>query len=398
MDLSFNAEDQAFREEVRSFLEKNLPPSLKARSDAGLHIRRDELMDWQKILAGKGWLVPAWPEEYGGPGWCLTKRYIFNHEYFLSGAPQTSQFGRDMVGPVIYTFGTEEQKARYLPDIRESNVLWCQGYSEPGSGSDLASLATKAERVGDHYVVNGQKTWTSAAHFADMIFCLVRTNNEGKKQQGITFLLIDMKTPGITLKPIISIDKEHSLNEVFFDNVQVPIENRIGEENKGWTYAKFLLGHERNMVARVARAKYQLARLKKIAKQEVAGYGTLMDDVIFTQKVARTEIDLMTIEYSELRYLSHEIAGKTLTAEPSILKIKGAEIAQTIKGLLVDALAMYGIPYLSDDEKAKQDDDTIGPSYLHGIQADNLYQRAATIYGGSNEIQRNIIAKTMLGF
>ena len=398
MDLSFSTEDQAFQQEVRSFLAENLPASLKERSDSGHHVRKDELISWQKTLASKGWLVPNWPEEYGGPGWSLTKRYIFNHEYFLSGAPQTSQFGRDMVGPVIYTFGTEEQKARYLPDIRNSNVLWCQGYSEPGAGSDLASLKTKAERDGDHYVVNGQKTWTSWAHFADLMFCLVRTSNEGKKQEGITFLLIDMNTPGITVKPIIGIDLEHSLNEVFLDEVRVPVVNRIGEENRGWTYAKFLLGHERNMIARVARSKYQLNRLKEIAAREVAGFGTLMDDVDFKRKVAKAEVDLMMLEYMELRYLSHEIAGKKLTGEPSILKIKGAEIAQSIKGLMVEALGMYGIPFIPDDEMAQRNDGPIGPDYTHGIHADNLYQRAATIYGGSNEIQRNIIAKAMLGF
>ncbi|MEL6862352.1 MAG: acyl-CoA dehydrogenase family protein [Pseudomonadota bacterium] len=397
MDLSFSEEDRAFQQEVRTFLAENLPESLKERSAAGHHIRRDEMMSWQKVLASKGWLVPSWPVEYGGPGWTLTQKYIFNHEYFLSGAPQTSQFGRDMVGPVLYTFGTQEQKDRFLPDIRESNVLWCQGYSEPGAGSDLASLKTMAVRDGDEYVVNGQKIWTSAAHFADWIFCLVRTSTEGKKQAGITFLLIDMNTPGITVNPIIGLDLEHSLNEVFFDDVRVPVENRLGEENKGWTYAKFLLGHERNMVARVARSKFQLNRLKQIASKEVAGYGSLMDDHDFKRRYAKAAVDLMALEYSELRYISHEIAGKKLTGEPSVLKIKGAEIAQTIKGLTVDALGMYGIPYESDEEVSKRNDGPIGPDYSHGIQADNLYQRAATIYGGSNEIQRNIIAKAMLG-
>ena len=397
MDLSFSEEEITFQQEVRAFLTENLPAGTKDRSDRGLHPGREEMILWQKMLYERGWIAPNWPREHGGPGWSLTKKYIYNHEYFLSGAPQVSPFGINMVGPVIYTFGSDEQKTRYLPDILKSDTLWCQGYSEPGAGSDLASLRTRAVRDGNDYVIQGQKIWTSWAHLADMMFCLVRTNPEAKNQAGISFLLIPMDAPGLTVKPIIGLDLEHSLNEVFFDDVRVPLGNLVGEENRGWTYAKFLLGNERNLVARVARSKHQLNRLIDIAGKEVAYGGRLLDDPDFSRKIAKAEIDLMALEYSELRYLSRELAGGELTAEPSMLKIKGAEIAQTIKGLLVEALGVYGTPYETDEETAERNDGAIGPDHAHGIQADNLYQRAATIYGGTNEIQRNIIAKMIFG-
>ena len=396
MDLSFSQEDLAFQEEVRTFLAENLPEDVLDRSERGLHADKESLMRWQKILHEKGWIAPSWPKEYGGTGWTLTQKFIFNQEYFLSGAPQPLPFGLNMVGPVIYTFGTDEQKQKHLPPILSSDVWWCQGYSEPGSGSDLASLSTRAVRDGDDYVVNGQKIWTSYAQHADMMFCLVRTDPDVKKQEGISFLLIDMNTPGITIKPIIGIDLEHTLNEVFFDDVRVPVENRIGEENKGWTYAKFLLGHERNGIARVARSKYQLQQLKTIASNETANGAPLIEDADFKRKIAKIEIDLMALEYSELRYLSDDIAGKKLMSEPSILKIRGTEIAQAIKGATIEALGSYGMPYEPDDVHAVRNDGPIGPDYRHGLMTDNLYQRAASIYGGSNEIQRNIIAKILL--
>ncbi|MGO1121076.1 acyl-CoA dehydrogenase family protein [Rhodovibrionaceae bacterium A322] len=397
MDLSFSAEDLAFRQEVREFLRSNLPETVFDRSDRGLHPSKEDIVQWQKILHKKGWIAPAWPVEYGGTGWSLTQRYIYNQEHFLSGAPQTVPFGLSMVGPVIYTFGTQAQKDKYLPSILNSDTWWCQGYSEPGSGSDLASLKTRAVRDGDDYVVNGQKIWTSFAHHADMMFCLVRTDTECKPQEGISFLLIDMKTPGITVRPIIGLDLDHTLNEVFFDDVRVPAENLVGEENKGWTYAKFLLGHERNMIARVARSQYQLKRLKRIAGQQNISGSTLMADPDFKRKVAKLEVDLLALEAAELRYLSQEVAGKKLSYEPSILKIKGAEMAQSLKELSVDALGMYGLAYESEESLSKRNDGPLGPEFAHGIMADHLYQRAATIYGGSNEIQRNIIAKLILG-
>lgn len=393
MDLHFSPEDLAFRDEVRQFLKENLPARLWDRSDRGLHPIKEDIVAWQKILYQKGWIAPNWPAELGGTGWSLTQKYLYNREYFLSGAPQTIAFGLNMVGPVIYTFGTEAQKAKYLDDILQSNTWWCQGYSEPGAGSDLASLRTKAERDGDHYVINGQKIWTSFAQYADMMFCLVRTNSDCKPQEGISFILIDMNTPGIEVRPIIGLDGDHTLNEVFFDNVRVPAENLIGEENKGWTYAKFLLGHERNMIARVARSQYQLERLKKIAGQSRAGAGTLMQDADFRRRIATIEIDLKALEAMELRYLSQEIAGHKLLAEPSVLKIRGAEIAQAIKTLSVEALGPYGIAYETDDAVMQRNEGAVGPDHAHGVMADHLYQRAATIYGGTNEIQRNIIAK-----
>lgn len=396
MDLQFSDEDLAFQSEVRSFFKENLPAGLLDRSNRGLHPIKEDIEAWQKTLHKQGWIAPNWPEEYGGTGWSLTQKYIYNREYFLSGAPQTIAFGLNMVGPVLYTFGTQAQKDKYLGDILESKVWWCQGYSEPGAGSDLASLRTSAVRDGDHYVINGQKIWTSFAQHADMMFCLVRTDTECKPQEGISFILIDMNTLGLEVRPIIGLDQDHTLNEVFFDNVRVPAENLIGEENKGWTYAKYLLGHERNIIARVARSQYQLARLKKIASEERVGSGRLIDDSDFRRRIAKIDTDLMALEAMELRYLSQDIAGKKLMAEPSVLKIRGAEIAQAIKTLTVEALGPYGMVYEAEDQLMQRNDGPLGPDHAHGAMADHLYQRAATIYGGTNEIQRNIIAKLIL--
>ena len=390
MDLQFSPDDRAFQVEVRQFLVDNLPASVRERSERGLHPAKNEIVAWQKKLWRKGWIAPNWPKEYGGTGWSLTRKYIYNREYFLAGAPQVIPFGIGMVGPVIYTFGSPEQKARYLDDILQSNTWWCQGYSEPNAGSDLASLKTRAVRDGDHYVVTGQKIWTSFAHLADMIFCLVRTDPAAKPQEGITFLLIDMQSPGIEVRPIIGLDGEHTLNEVFFDEVRVPVENRVGEENKGWTYAKYLLGHERNMVARVARSQFQLNRLKRIAADQACDGGDIR------RRIAQIETELMALEALELRYLSQEIAGDMPGAGPSLLKLRGAEIAQAIKTLTVEVLGPYGAVFLTDDAVRGRNDGPVGPDYAHGALGDHLYQRAATIYGGSNEIQRNIIAKQLL--
>ncbi|MDF2365695.1 acyl-CoA dehydrogenase family protein [Sneathiella sp.] len=397
MDLSFSKEDLAFRDEVREFLAANLPADVKDRSDRGLHPTKEGQVRWQKILNGKGWMAPNWPVEYGGTGWTITQKYIASQEFGHASAPIATPFGVSMVGPVIYTFGNQEQKDKYLPRILNSDDWWCQGYSEPGSGSDLASLQTKAVRDGDDYIVNGQKIWTSYAQYADMIFCLVRTDSSAKQQEGISFLLIDMKTPGITVKPITVIDKEHSLNEVFFEDVRVPVANRIGEENKGWTYAKFLLGNERTGIARVARSKRQVERLREIAKAERCGGVTLAEDTDFINKLTRIEVDLMALEYTELRYLSMIASGKQLSAEPSLLKIKGTEIQQRLTGLLVESLGMYGAPYEAERAYEGRNEAPVGPDYAHGPMAEHLYLRAATIYGGSNEIQRNIVSKMVLG-
>ncbi|MBO0332285.1 acyl-CoA dehydrogenase family protein [Sneathiella sp. CAU 1612] len=397
MDLSFSKEDLAFRDEVREFLATSLPADVKDRCDRGLHPTKEGQTRWQKILNEKGWMAPNWPVEYGGTGWTITQKYIAAQEFGYAAAPVATPFGVSMVGPVIYTFGNQEQKDYYLPRILNSDDWWCQGYSEPGSGSDLASLQTKAVRDGDDYIVNGQKIWTSYAHYADMIFCLVRTDSSAKQQEGISFLLIDMKTPGITVKPIIGIDKEHSLNEVFFEDVRVPVANRIGEENKGWTYAKFLLGNERTSIARVGRSKRQVERLKEIAKTERCGGRALSEDPDFINKLTRIEVDLMALEFTELRMLSMIANGKQLSAEPSLLKIKGTEIQQRLTSLLVESLGMYGAPYEAERSYAGRNEAPVGPDYANGPMAEHLYLRAATIYGGSNEIQRNIVSKMVLG-
>ncbi|MZR29305.1 acyl-CoA dehydrogenase family protein [Sneathiella litorea] len=397
MDLTFSKEDLAFRDEVREFLATSLPADVKDRCDRGLHPTKEGQTRWQKILNEKGWMAPNWPVEYGGTGWTITQKYIAAQEFGYAAAPVATAFGVSMVGPVIYTFGNQEQKDYYLPRILNSDDWWCQGYSEPGSGSDLASLQTKAVRDGDDYIVNGQKIWTSYAHYADMIFCLVRTDSSVKQQEGISFLLIDMKTPGITVKPIIGIDKEHSLNEVFFEDVRVPVVNRIGEENKGWTYAKFLLGNERTSIARVGRSKRQVERLKEIAKAERSGGRPLSEDTDFINKLTRIEVDLMALEYTELRMLSMIANGKQLSAEPSLLKIKGTEIQQRLTNLLVESFGMYGAPYEAERSYAGRNEAPVGPDYAHGPMAEHLYLRAATIYGGSNEIQRNIVSKMVLG-
>lgn len=397
MDLSFTDEELAFQSEVREFLEKKLPVDVKKRYQRGIHFSKDDQERWQKILNKQGWFAPNWPAEYGGTGWNSTQKYIFAQEMGRASAPPPIPFGVSMVGPVIYTFGNQAQKDHYLPRIMNSDDWWCQGYSEPGSGSDLASLKTRADRDGDDYIVNGQKIWTSHAQHANMIFCLVRTNQDVKAQEGISFLLIDMKSPGITVRPIIGLDKEHTLNEVFFDDVRVPIANRIGEENKGWTYAKFLLGNERTSIARIAQSKLRVEHLYEIAANERVNGGLLNQDKDFMRKLTLIEVDLMALEYTELRMLSKIEKGETLTAEPSLLKIKGSEIQQRLTELLVESLGMYGAAYESQGVREGRNDLNFAPDYAHGPMAEHLYLKAASIYGGSNEIQRNIISKMVLG-
>ncbi len=397
MHLEYSADDLAFQDEVRTFISQNLPAELAAKVKAAGHPEKQDIATWHAILHDKGWVAPGWPKEFGGTGWSLTQRHIFQCECADAWTPSLSPFGLGMVAPVIYTFGSEAQKARYLPRILSAEDWWCQGYSEPGSGSDLASLRTKAEDQGDHYLVNGQKIWTTQAHWADMIFLLVRTDPEAKPQQGISFLLVDMKTPGIKVQPIITIDGAHSLNEVFFEDVRVPKENRIGEEGKGWTYAKFLLGHERTGTAGVQRSKKRLEQVKEIAGQEPAGGGVLLDDASFRRRVGQVELDLMALEYTELRVLSRENAGQGPGPESSILKILGTEIQQALTTLIVEALGYQGLPYgLPEADPSANLPPTI-PDHAGEAMGEHLYLRACTIYGGSNEIQRNIIAKAVLG-
>ena len=394
MDVRLSAEDLAFREEVRRFVKESVPETTRQKIKRGIHLNKEDAVGWQRILYKKGWAAPAWPKKFGGTGWTATQRYIWDEET-AGETPLQSPFGLSMVGPVIYTFGNDEQKAYYLPRILSAEDWWCQGYSEPGSGSDLASLKTKAESDGDHYIVNGHKIWTTQAHEANMIFCLVRTDPNVKQQEGISFLLIDMKTPGITVRPIITINEGHSINEVFLDNVRAPKKNLIGKENKGWTYAKFLLGHERTGIAQVANSKKRLAKLKRIARDEQSNGQPLIQDVAFRDKLAQVEIELIALEYTNLRLLAEAASGKPPGPEASMLKIRGSEIGQRLTEMAIEALGYYAAPY--EPDRLGSNLPQIGPDYGAGLMDAFLYGRAYTIYGGSNEIQRNVIAKAVLG-
>ncbi len=398
MDMMFSDADLAFREEVREFFAENLPPAIaEIVRRTPSYVSKDDMIAWQKKLYRKGWIAPGWPVEYGGTGWTPVQKFIYDEEYQIADAPRISSFGITMVGPVIYTFGTPEQKQRYLTKILSSDEFWCQGYSEPGSGSDLASLQTRALRGGDEYVVNGQKIWTSQAHRADMMFCLVRTDPNVKKQEGISFLLIDMKSPGLTVKPIITMDGGHYLNEVFFDDVRVPVENRIAEENKGWTYAKFLLGHERTGIAGVSKSKREVEKVKQIARIERSEGGRLLDDGEFRNRLSRVEVDLMALEITNLRMMAAMAAGKPPGPESSTLKIRGTQIAQELNELLIEALGYYALPYGASQVRPDTNEAPVGPEHSVGLMSERLLRRAASIYGGSNEIQKNIIAKAILG-
>jgi len=394
MQQYLSADERAFREEVRSFIRDNLPPQLAAKARLQSHIARADVVAWHKILHRRGWSAPSWPREYGGPGWTPMQRYIFEDECAAADAPPLSFFGVSMVGPVIYTFGTEAQKKRYLPGIVSMDEHWCQGYSEPSSGSDLASLRTRAKSDGDFYVVNGSKIWTSDAHKADLMFCLVRTDPEARQQRGISFILIDMKTPGISVRPLISIDGGHTLNEVFFDNVRVTKGNLIGEENNGWTYAKFLLGHERATSAEVSRSKRRLAMLKAIAHGEQAQGAPLIEDPVFASRLAALEIDMLALEMTNIRLLVRGKAGDAMAAA-SMMKLRGSEVMQKLTELSVDALGYVGLPYEARGDGSHQ---SVGaPDYADGRVEDYLFRRAATIYAGSSETQRNILAKSIFG-
>ncbi|MDP1641616.1 MAG: acyl-CoA dehydrogenase family protein [Phenylobacterium sp.] len=399
MNLDFSPEDVAFREEVRTFIAENYPKDLRAKQDSGEPLSKEDYLAWHKVLAKKGWVAPSWPVEHGGTGWTPTQKYIWSEEQARADTLAVLPFGVSMLAPVVYTFGTEEQKAKFLPGIYNGEVWWCQGYSEPGAGSDLASLKTKAERVtGDdgkeYYIVNGQKTWTTLGQFADWGFFLVRTDPDSKPQAGISFLLIDMKSPGIEVRPIITLEGGHEVNDVFLDNVKVPVENRIFHENQGWTCAKALLAHERSGIAGVARSKRGLERLREMATTEMSDLGgPLLSDTFFKRKVAELEIDLTALEFTELRTLAGESSGKGPGPESSILKIKGTEIQQRLQELALEAAGHYGAPFLHN----LGHNANIGPSYADGVAGDYFNGRKTSIYGGSNEIQRNIIAKMVLG-
>ncbi len=396
MQLEFSPEDLAFRDEVRVFIADNYPAELRGKQDEGDELTKEDFLSWHRVLARKGWIAPAWPKEYGGTGWTPTQRFIWSEETARADCIRIMPFGITMVGPVIYTFGTPEQKEKFLPRILSGEDWWCQGYSEPGSGSDLASLRTRAVRDGDHYVVNGQKTWTTMAQYADWGFFLVRTDPDAKQQEGISFLLIDMKTPGVTVRPIITLGGEHEVNEVFLEDVRVPAENRIYEENKGWTCAKFLLAHERTGIAGVAASKRGIEKIKEIAGSELDGDRPLLANPFYRRKVAELEMDLTALEFTELRTLAGEAAGKGPGPESSMLKIKGSEIQQRITELALEAAGHYGAPYFRGFGEG-DNEHPIGPDWAHRTAPGYFNMRKTTIYGGSNEIQRNIIAKMVLG-
>lgn len=390
MNLSFTAAEQAFREEVRAFVREKLPEATRRKVLQGREVTADEMMSWHRVLAEHGWGAPTWPKEHGGTGWDATQEFIFDEETAAYGAPRLLPFGLRMVGPVIMQFGNDAQKKRFLPRIASAEDFWCQGYSEPGSGSDLASLKTRAERKGDHYLVNGQKTWITLAQYANWIFCLVRTDPLAQKQQGISFLLIDMKTPGITVRPIITMDGGHEVNEVWFEDVRVPVENRVGEENKGWTYAKFLLGHERTNIAGVGASKRELQRLKHIARHQLKRGRPLDEDPAFAERIAQVEIDLMALEVTNLRVLAAESARRAPGPESSLLKIKGTEIQQALSELMMLAMGPLGLFFEREERPGlpAAADGALSPTYCNF--------RKTSIYGGSNEIQKNILAQQLL--
>jgi len=392
MDLAFTPEEQKFREDIRAWVQANLPTDISHKVHNSLHLSRDDMQRWARILGKKGWLGHAWPQQFGGPGWNSVQKHLFEEECALAGAPRVVPFGPVMVAPVIMTFGSPEQQARFLPGIGSGEVWWSQGYSEPGSGSDLASVKTKAERQGNTYLVNGQKTWTTLGQYGEWIFCLVRTSNEGKPQTGISFLLIDMKSPGVTVRPIVLLDGGAEVNEVWFDNVMVPTENLIGEENKGWTYAKHLLSHERTNIADVNRAKRELERLKRIAKLE-----GVYADTRFRDEIAKLEVDVVALEMMVLRVLAAEKSGKQSLDVAGLLKIRGSEIQQRYTELMMLAAGPYAVPLIRDAMEAGWQGDHVGAAHCAPLASTYFNMRKTTIYGGSNEVQRNIVAQTVLG-
>ena len=399
MHVSFTTEENDFQKEVNSFFNEKYPADIKEKQNKSIPLEKEDFIRWQKTLYKQGWAAPNWPVEYGGTGWTPVQKYIFANENAKANAPAIVPFGLGMVGPVIYTYGNEAQKKKFLPGILASDVWWCQGYSEPGSGSDLASLKMKAERVGNEYVLNGTKTWTTLGHMADWIFCLVRTSSDvARRQEGISFILVDMATEGVSVKPIITIEGDREVNEVHFENVKVPAENLIGEEGKGWTYGKVLLQHERTSIAGVARSQYRLSRLKEKIRNSDNTQPSLTGDKDFLKKIGQLEIELKALEFTELRTLAAVSVGKAPGPESSLLKIRGTEIQQKLDELFMEAAGYFSLPYVPQQYNLNSD-----PEEHVGFGADSVSSlvyfnnRKASIYGGSNEIQKNIIAKHVLG-
>ena len=401
MDLNFTPEEEAFRAEVQAFLQDKLPARLSRKIKAGVKLSKAEHEEWHAILQAQGWLATIWPQEYGGPGWDPVRKFIFENECALANAPRIEPFGIVMLGPVLIHFGNEAQKRHWLPRILNGDDWWCQGYSEPGAGSDLAGLKTSAERgvdaQGEHYLVNGQKTWTTLGQHANMIFCLVRTNKEGRKQEGISFLLIDMNTPGIEVRPIITIEGGHEVNEVFFTNVRVPAENLVGGENKGWTIAKFLLGHERTGIAGVGFSVALLEKLKVVAGKVLRNGRPLAQDPAFAARMAKVEIELENMKTTNLRVLAAVASGTASGAESSMLKIKGSEIRQELYALIRRAVGPYALPFAAGWLKDLERGEPFGPEEAATAAAMYFNYRKLSIYGGSNEVQKNIISKMVLG-
>jgi alkylation response protein AidB-like acyl-CoA dehydrogenase len=397
MDLTFTPQEEAFRDEVRRFLADQLPRRIADKVRTGKHLAKADTEEWHAILNARGWLAGHWPEQYGGPGWSTVQKFIFDNECALAHAPRILPFGLGMLGPVLIKYGSEAQKRRWLPRILDGSDWWCQGYSEPGAGSDLASLKTSARRDGDHYVVNGQKTWTTLGQHANMIFCLVRTEKDAKKQEGISFLLIDMTSPGVEVRPIITLEGEHEVNEVFFTDVRVPIENLVGEENKGWTCAKYLLTYERTNIAGVGLSVAALERLKRVARTQRRNGRPLDEDPAFAARLARVEIDLENMKTTNLRVIAAVAGGGVPGAESSMLKIRGTQIRQEISSLYRRAMGPYAQPFVAQALEEGSDVEPVGPPEAAPAAAQYFNNRKLSIFGGSNEIQRNIIGKMILG-
>ncbi|MET4702143.1 alkylation response protein AidB-like acyl-CoA dehydrogenase [Constrictibacter sp. MBR-5] len=397
MDISLSPEVEAFRAEVRAWVRDNLPRDIWEKVDRGIELTRDDNVRWMRILSEKGWVATNWDKADGGPGFTTEQKYVFEEELFLAGAPRIIHYGTRMVGPVLLAFGTEDQKRRYLPKILSSEEIWCQGYSEPGSGSDLASLQMKAVRDGDHYVVSGTKIWTTQAHCADRMFALVRTSTEPKKQDGITCLLIDLKAPGVTVRPIITLDGRHIFNQEFFDDVRVPVADRVGEEGQGWRVAKYLLGHERSNGSFVSIGKRLLAKLKAIAAAERRDGARLIDDPAFRRKVAESEQELGVLEFTSWRTLASASADRPVGPEASVLKTRTADTLKQINELMMEAGAYYAQPFEPSAIRGGWNGEPVGPDYLFRMAPEYFESRARSIAGGSNEVQKSILAKAVLG-
>ncbi|NMF88620.1 acyl-CoA dehydrogenase family protein [Aromatoleum petrolei] len=399
MDLRYTDEELAFRDEVRNFFKTALPADIRRKCELGQRISKEEMKRWVRILHEKGWATPAWAKEWGGTGWNAVKQYIFREEMHMSPVPEPVSFNVNMIGPVLIAFGTDDQKKHFLPRIATHDYWFCQGFSEPGAGSDLASLRTTAVRDGDHYIINGQKLWTSQAHHADWCFCLVRTDPAAKKQQGISYLLIDMKSPGITVRPIITLDGNHETNEMFLDNVRVPVANRVGEENKGWDYAKFLLGHERSGIARVGVSKYRVRRAKELAAKVMLGDKTLVEDPAFRERVAAIEVELKALEMTQMRVISESMKAASDKPDPktSILKIKGSELQQAAAELLMEVAGYDAFEYDRDFLRGIKSETEAEHDWALATAPNAYFARHVSIVGGSNEIQHNIVAKAILG-